>query len=330
MQNGNTRRNGEPNADRAAIADQLLGPIAWQDAVRGFATCPGCDLHTQQNGKKDCRVCVDGAPTIYCVHSSCAGAVEDANRRLRSAIGKAECSGQSTRLKPRVPTPEEIERKRQVEEKQRLVKRSSLSLKQIIADYGIAPADLWEESPLQLQEDGKYDWRLLLQLFPETATVWIGGPRDSCDDLADEKRKQYCRGRFRTAAEWIKEAEAPGQFTCPSSFAPGVHSRSNSNIVARPLLVVESDSLTKVEVMAIFQWMRQFMRMRAVVDTAGKSLHGWFDFPDETCLAELHSILPALGCDEALFKASQPCRLPGARRDDKTQHLVWLDLGSKA
>jgi hypothetical protein len=40
----------------------------------------------------------------------------------------------------------------------------------------------------------------------------------------------------------------------------------------------------------------------------------------------LKNILPNLGCDPALFKPSQPCRLPGARRGDKTQALLYLDL----
>jgi hypothetical protein len=93
-------------------------------------------------------------------------------------------------------------------------------------------------------------------------------------------------------------------------------------------LVAESDTLSKEEVLAVFMWMRNFMRLRAVVDTAGKSLHGWFEYPTQEELAELRVILPALGCDEALFKASQPCRLPGARRGDKLQCFVWLDLGN--
>jgi hypothetical protein len=35
----------------------------------------------------DCRVSVDGAPTIYCFHASCAPAVVEANRRLRKEMG---------------------------------------------------------------------------------------------------------------------------------------------------------------------------------------------------------------------------------------------------
>jgi hypothetical protein len=312
--------------DAQGIAESLLGEVTWTETDTGYCGCPGADLHTNPNGPRDCRVIVSGAPTVYCLHSSCAGAVEDANRRLRSEIGKAECSRNGAPLRPRQPTAEEIERKRQAERKAQLANRSKMSLAQIIAGHGKNPVDLWEESPVRLMEDTKNDWHLLVQLFPQDGVLWIGDTKDSCDDHADERRKEYCRRHFRTVAEWMKETEAPAQFTCPSLFRPGVHSRSNENVVARPFLVVESDKLNKVEVMAVFQWMRGFMRLRAVIDTAGRSLHGWFEFASEEWLAELRVILPALGCDEALFKASQPCRLPGARRGDKTQHLLWLDL----
>ena len=62
----------------------------WQSAVSGFCRCPGHARHTRPNGPKDCRVCVDGAPTIFCFHASCSAAVADANRRLRRELGAAQ------------------------------------------------------------------------------------------------------------------------------------------------------------------------------------------------------------------------------------------------
>src|SRR5215471_8744828 len=73
--------------DPCYFASQLLGPIDWQTEVSGFCTCPGEGFHTSANGRKDCRVNVDGAPTIFCFHSSCAGAVAESNRRLRRELG---------------------------------------------------------------------------------------------------------------------------------------------------------------------------------------------------------------------------------------------------
>ena len=73
--------------DPRQIAARLLGVVEWQTDVSGFCRCPGEAAHTSPTGPKDCRVNVDGAPTIFCFHASCAPAVAEANRRLRREIG---------------------------------------------------------------------------------------------------------------------------------------------------------------------------------------------------------------------------------------------------
>ena len=73
--------------DPRQVAMTILGTIDWQNDVSGFCRCPGEAMHTSGNGKKDCRVNVDGAPTIFCFHASCATAVAEANRRLRRELG---------------------------------------------------------------------------------------------------------------------------------------------------------------------------------------------------------------------------------------------------
>jgi hypothetical protein len=124
----------------------------------------------------------------------------------------------------------------------------------------------------------------------------------------------------------LAEPKAHWTLTCPSAFKPGSHSRCDANVITRRYLVLESDTLDKNQVCAVFKWMEQFGRLRAIVDTAGKSLHGWFEVPDNDVLGELAIILPALGCDPALFGLSQPCRMPGASRDGRIQSLLYLDL----
>src|SRR5262245_13946335 len=69
------------------VAERILGKIDWQTEVSGLCKCPGDAFHTGPNGPKDCRVNVDGAPTIFCFHASCAVAVAEANRRLRRELG---------------------------------------------------------------------------------------------------------------------------------------------------------------------------------------------------------------------------------------------------
>ena len=72
--------------DPRQVAEGIVGRVDWQNEVSGFCRCPGERMHTSANGKKDCRVSVDGAPTIFCFHASCAAVVAEANRRLRREL----------------------------------------------------------------------------------------------------------------------------------------------------------------------------------------------------------------------------------------------------
>ena len=77
--------------------------------------------------------------------------------------------------------------------------------------------------------------------------------------------------------------------------------------------------------------LRTYLRRRlryplhCIIDTAGKSLHGWFDAPRNKVLENrLKAGLEQFGCDPKVFTYSQPVRVPGAWRDGKLQRLIWL------
>ena len=300
-----------------AIAAGLLGQIAWQDDNTGFCRCPGQRFHTRPDGKQDCRVMLDRVPTVHCVHSSCAPEIHRVNHAFRSAIAKAASHQECRPGKRWRPTVEEQRRRATRAASECLKLRAKASLAAVLESFAKAPAQLFEESPVRLAGDPESDWRLLLQLFPVEDVVWIGDKFDS--GIGHESN-------FRQVADWLTGPAAPAPLICPNSFKPGVNSRCNENIVRSRFLVIESDVLSKPQIAAVFTWCRQFLRLRAIVDTAGKSLHGWFDYPTAGQLTELKAILPKFGCDPALFTPSQPCRLPGARRGSKIQALMFLDL----
>ena len=65
--------------------------------------------------------------------------------------------------------------------------------------------------------------------------------------------------------------------------------------------------------------------LHCIIDTAGKSLHGWFDAPRNKLLENrLKAGLEEFGCDPKVFTYSQPVRVPGAYREGKMQRLIWL------
>lgn len=319
---------------RQTASAGILGAIEWESETMGYCKCPGESMHSHETGANHCRVTLDKVPTIFCFHTSCGHAVDEANHRLRSDIGKVE-RGLKSNPTPYQPTPEDrakLQEKRRIEE---LRRRSAESLPFILQKFHVEPADIWEESPVRLLDDPSGDWRLLVHLFELDDVIWVGDKKSSCNDEADDNRKSVCRRFFRPVEDWLLCPAAPANFTCPSTFKPGSFSRSNANVLQRKFLVIESDCLSKTDMLAVIQWCRGFMRLRAIVDTAGKSLHGWFDAVTPDVEQKLRIILPNLGrasdedektLDPALFKLAQPCRLPGALRDKKYQNLYYLDL----
>jgi hypothetical protein len=333
--------------DPRQAAARLLGAIEWQNEVSGFCKCPGAALHTSHNGKKDCRVNVDGAPTIFCFHASCAGAVAEANRRLRRELGAAswelrlpsgqvlrngdllkcgvrigECGMEIVRREENAVTP----RREDAEEKlvlETLRVNTERSRRELFEFFRWPFAQILEESPLLVAErDPEDQFRTWLKLWPACSRVWIGEKHSS--------GSPWHRTHFRPVSEWYQIGPVMGNYTCGSAFKAGTYCRSNENIEGHRFLVVESDTVAKDEIGAVFTYLNQRLKynLHAIVDTAGKSLHGWFDAPPNPVMENrLKAGLKALGCDDKLFTRSQPVRVPGAFRDGRLQRLVWLRDG---
>ena len=91
----------EDAALRRRAAEAILGRIE----EGGYVRCPGMAHHTGRSARRDCRVRLDGAPTVFCVHTSCLSAVEEVNGRLRREIAIAESAAErGERTAPRVLT----------------------------------------------------------------------------------------------------------------------------------------------------------------------------------------------------------------------------------
>lgn len=297
------------------IAAGILGPIKWADEHKGYCACPGEYEHSSKTGKSDCVVYLDGAANISCFHASCIQARHKASINLRQALAGA--GGGS----PQKLSKAELKERRQEELKRGLIEtRAASSLRLILKRYTWTAAGMQNDSPVPLEklEPGEH-WKQIVHLFNPNDVIWMGGTYDS--------GKAEHQAHFRCAHDWLKENAVKGQFTCPATFKNNSFSRCNDDVLARRFLVVESDVLNRDQVGAVFRWINQEvgLPLRAVVDTAGKSLHGWFDFPKKQTFDELQIVLPHLGCDPGLFRASQPCRMPGALRDGKFQKLIYLN-----
>lgn len=304
------------NADKAAeLAVSLLGPIRFTSSTIGYCECPGTKHHTTPNGPCDCIVYLDNVPTISCFHTNCEPLVKATNVKLREAFATGEVNGKAgcERL-----TSEQRQylAKRQKEENVR--KRAFNAKGRILTDNVWPYETIIADSPTPVPNECSDHWRSLLNLFEPGDVIWIG-------DKYDSGKPEHV-AHFKTKGEWLQLEHAPAPYICPSTFKSGSHSRGNNQVDARRFLVVESDTLNKDQVGSIFRWLqkRVGLSLKAIVDTAGKSLHGWFTFPSSKVLADLELTLPVLECDPKLFTASQPVRLPGALREGKHQRLIYL------
>ena len=299
----------------AEIAENMLGPIDWAGSTMGYCACPGKKMHRSKDGTKDCAVYLDRVPTVNCFHGSCKNAVETANKRLRAAI--LNPTNMADFSLPRM-TAEDRERMVERDRQGRLQQRARKALPTLLDKYRWTSAEMLDDSPVNIRGNEADHWKLLLAKFEPDDVIWIGERESS--------GRPENATNFKTVSEWLKYEWAPGTFVCPATFKNTSFSRSNENVVERRFVVVESDLLTRDEVGAVFRYLVDSgLKLVAVVDTAGKSLHGWFEYPaDEEALDQLRLLLPALKCDPKMLTASQPARLPGAMRDGKCQKLIFL------
>ncbi len=315
--------SGKPQSgpSRQEIATRILVEVDWQSDELGYCQCPGVNRHTGRNAERDCRVILDGAPTIHCVHTSCRAEVAEANLLLRRRIGAEEAA--SGCPAPRIPTAVEFERRKRKVAAGDLRRRAKANREAILGAAVVDLDSLRASSPIPLPDDPFAEFRLFVgTLFHPDDIIWCGDKYDS--------GKPKHRRNFKPAREWLSLSRVIGPLTVPSTFKAGSESRSRANVVARRYLVVESDSLTKPQTLALFWWCRRYLKMRAIVDTGGKSLHGWFDVRgvSSRVIEELAMILPELGADPALFRDAQPCRLPGWQRTPgRFQRLLFLEGG---
>jgi hypothetical protein len=237
------------------VAERILGKIDWQTEVSGLCKCPGEAFHTSRNGRKDCRVNVDGAPTIFCFHSSCIAAVAEANRRLRRALaggewtialpgGRTLRSGDVLQKDGTVRSRGEIEAGSWGHSPHR-EERFVIEMVRVLAER--FKPDLFEvfqwpieqilqDSPMQVcDRDADDQFRTWLKLWPACSTVWIG-------DVYSSGKPEH-RSHFRPVSEWYQIGPALGNFTCGSSFKAGSYQRSNENLNGHRFLVLESDTL---------------------------------------------------------------------------------------
>ena len=298
------------------IVDRYLPGVRWQ-GLEGLCLCPGHKKHSHQPAKPDCKVFTNGVPTVYCYHNGCKNEIREVNQKIRTAWSL---------FQPPVDEAVLAEAKAKAAHRYALEERAKASLPQVLKEFAW---DIQLYSPAPADEQF-YNWK---SLFKPEDIIWIGDTEDS--------GMFYHKKHFRAAGEFKYEDFMTNwsHYSTASTYQPGSYSRANVNLKSTPFMIVEGDQVlglpvteadkvkNKLACAAIFRWMSESLKLnlRAVIDSGNKSLHGWFDMPNPETFAELKVVLPAMGCDRALFKPSQPARIPGVERDNgNMQSLIYF------
>lgn len=318
----NTRTYSDPKH----LIEKMYGKVRWTTPVSGFIRCPGWYCHTTKNHERDCMIFFDSVPTIFCLHKSCSHIIARENKRLRDALRYNCCLFVNNYpiLKGPFVYDENINaaviHSPESEEKRKL-RNCSLLARRVFGN--VLDIFRWNleqikyDSPVEIPEDSSQQFCLFMRLFDRNDVVWHG-------DLYDSG-KPWHRVMFRKSAEWQNLGGPIANFVSVAVYRDGSYSRSANNIERIDYFVVESDILDKEKFAAIINFLRKRLglRLRAIVDTAGKSLHAWFERTSN--MEEIKSMLDAWYCDTSMMRHSQIARVPGCPRKTKIQKLLWID-----
>lgn len=295
--------------------EEITGPVDWHDSQCGYLPCPGEHLHTHKSGPRDCRIYLDGVPTLYCVHQSCEAVVAETNANLRGALSAAGFE---------MPELDDETRLRRTRMRDDLTSLSA-ARNYVFTKYRWSVDEIRDSNPSKVKGFAMF---LGLMFRPEE-TIWCGNPH--------ETGYRY-QNHFQLRDKWATAFADANPFICPNPITPGRWDRRVDALACQRYFVVECDrahedpDINRERCGAVFAYLRrvQGMTLRAVVDSGNKSLHGWFEYPGPDKHRWCRTVLPVLGADPATMRLSQPVRRPGALRDNgNPQRLLWLAEGER-
>lgn len=180
-------------------------------------------------------------------------------------------------------------------------------------------ADLWHASPIRFDHPEAAPHDFIASLFKPDDILWLG------DDRRDSGKPKHA-ANFKNCREWLKLDILP-QRIAAGTFHPGSISRGKESVKTAPFIIIESDDLighkpstpedrerNKALSSALIGYAQDKLglKLRAVIDTGGKSLHAWFDRPSERELNALRKMAAGLRIDKSILESCQasPLRMP--------------------
>lgn len=346
--------------NRQTIAEQLLSEVLGRGIALdadGCCECPGVERHTKANGRRDFRVVLDGAPTGYCFHSGCLDDVARFNRELRRRIWFAEngrqavpaghwAEGVAAAPKEQAKARPEIDRYQIWElthgspdvDAAWFRRRSPVSVESVesgrFLDHLYRPGErvlIFTDQKTQ----GDFLWCIPGQETPAIA----GGYR-----LAQQRGVSAVPSALPKGAKegvWFLVQPVSGQWAIKretefdpaqgrqAAVAAQYSRRSQGNVTAWRYYVLESDELDAATWLKILANLA--LPIAAIYTSGGRSVHALLKI-EVTGKAEwdvvrnnLRALVCPLGADPAALTAVRLSRLPGCKRGDRLQELLYVN-----
>jgi hypothetical protein len=192
-----------------------------------------------------------------------------------------------------------------------------------IVRAGAGLVDLWETSPVRLENNLPHTEEIIDVLFPGNPLLCVG--RDSAK-FATRHRDDW-RGKLAHTQLIVPSP----MVACVGTTQEGKRSEhSLDNTGPRRFLVVEFDQGTADEHAALLLHLAERAPFAVAVHSGGKSLHGWFYCAgqQEGRLQDFMCYAVMLGADPATWTRSQFVRMPdGLRENGKRQTVFFFNPG---
>jgi hypothetical protein len=179
-------------------------------------------------------------------------------------------------------------------------------------------ADLWEASPVLMEDNGVHTERLIDALFPDNPLLCCG----KSNSAFDTRPRESWRGELSELALVVPSPMCAVEGTTKEG-KPSRHTLNNTG--PRRFLVVEFDTGTPDDHAALLLHLATIGPMVLAVHSGNKSLHGWFycaGQPEDKLLRFMRYAV-SLGADHATWSRCQFCRMPDGTRNDGRRQTVF-------
>lgn len=199
--------------------------------------------------------------------------------------------------------------------------------REAIVRDGVGMVDLWEASPVRIEDNDQHTEEIIDRLFPGKPLLCCG----ATSAAFDTRPREDWRGEM-AGLQFVVPSPMTAPFGRKKNPKPGESETSAhtlNNTGPRRFLICEFDTGTADEHAALLLHLGTYAPLVCVVHSGGKSLHGWFlvqGQPDAK-VEKFFRYAVTLGADRATWPRSQFVRMPDGTRDNgRRQPVCFLNF----